>query len=64
MEIIFQIINPKIKVNIVMNYKDRRIKYFYAKKFTNLHMARNLAIKKACGEFISFLDVDDYCPKM
>lgn len=64
LEIIFWDNKSKDKSKlIVMNYKDRRIKYFYAKKFTNLHMARNLAIKKACGEFISFLDVDDYWSK-
>ncbi len=45
---------------ILKSYKDKRIKYFYAKKFTNLHIARNLAISKAKGTFICFLDVDDW----
>ena len=40
-------------------FKDKRFKYYYAKKFTNLYTARNLAIKKAKGEIITFLDVDD-----
>ena len=44
---------------ILRNFKDKRIKYFYAKKRTELHKARNLAIKKTKGEFIAFLDVDD-----
>ena len=40
-------------------FKDRRFKYYYAKKFTNLYTARNLAIKKAKGEILTFLDIDD-----
>ena len=40
-------------------FKDKRFKYFYAKKFTNLYTARNLAIKKAKGKILTFLDVDD-----
>ena len=40
-------------------FKDRRLNYYNAKKFTNLYTARNLAIKKAKGEIITFLDVDD-----
>ena len=37
---------------ILKSYKDKRIKYFYAKKFTNLHIARNLAISKAKREHL------------
>ncbi len=40
-------------------FKDKRLKYYCAKKFTNLYTARNLAIKKSSGEIITFLDVDD-----
>ena len=39
--------------------KDKRFRYFFAKKFTNLYEARNLALKKANGKFITFIDVDD-----
>jgi glycosyltransferase involved in cell wall biosynthesis len=44
-------------------FKDKRIKYFYAKKHTVLYEARNLAIKKSKGKFIAFLDVDDFWSK-
>lgn len=45
---------------IVHSYNDRRIKYFYAKNFTKLYEARDLAIKESAGDFITFLDVDDF----
>ena len=38
---------------------DNRSKYHFAPKHTTLHEARNCALKKATGEFIAFLDVDD-----
>jgi glycosyltransferase involved in cell wall biosynthesis len=46
--------------DIILSFKDKRIKYFKAKKLTTLYYARNLAIKKAKGKFITFLDVDDW----
>ncbi len=45
---------------ILDGFLDNRIKYFRAENFTKLYEARNLAIKKAQGDFISFLDVDDW----
>jgi len=48
---------------IVRSFKDKRIKYFRSKNFSSLYKARNLAIKKARGKFISFLDVDDFWVK-
>jgi glycosyltransferase involved in cell wall biosynthesis len=44
---------------IVESYSDNRIRYFYADEFTPLGKARNLAIQKAKGEFLAFLDCDD-----
>lgn len=45
---------------IFKKYTDKRFKYFLAPTSTNLSMARNLAIEKTQGEFIAFLDVDDW----
>ena len=45
--------------HIYKSFKDKRLKYYYAKKHTSLYRARNLAIKKAKGKLITFLDTDD-----
>jgi len=44
---------------ILKNNFDTRIKYFRNKKVLKLYEARNRAIKKASGTYISFLDTDD-----
>ncbi len=46
-------------LNILKEFKDKRIKIFKTKKTLNLYHARKLALKKASGKYISFLDVDD-----
>ena len=45
---------------ILKNYTDKRIKYFKSKKYLTLYKARNIAIKKAKGKYIAFLDTDDW----
>lgn len=45
--------------SIYKSFKDKRLKYYYAKKHTTLYKARNLALKKSRGKFIAFLDTDD-----
>ena len=49
--------------NIVKSIKDRRIKFYSTNKTHKLYKARNLAIKKTKGEYICFLDTDDYWNK-
>lgn len=44
---------------IVKSYDDKRICYYYAESNKPLSAARNLAIQKANGEYIAFLDSDD-----
>ena len=48
---------------IVSNFLDNRIKYFKSENYNKLYESRNLAIKKASGEYISFLDTDDMWDK-
>lgn len=44
---------------VLRQFEDDRIRYFYANKHTGLGAARAQAIKKARGIWIGFLDVDD-----
>ncbi len=48
--------------NIVKNFKDKRIKYYYS-KFVNLGVARKKAFSLCKGEYVAFLDSDDYWVK-
>ena len=46
---------------ILKSYEEPRFRYFYAPKHaTEIYEARNYALEKAQGEFIAFLDVDDW----
>ncbi len=45
---------------IVKSYQDNRIYYFYADEHVNLGHARNLAFEQTKGEWVGFLDVDDF----
>ena len=48
---------------IILEFKDKRIKYFKSKSFLKLYEARNQAIKKSNGKFVCFLDTDDWWVK-
>lgn len=45
--------------SIIKSYDDNRFHYYYAHQHVTLGEARNCAIKKAAGEYLSFLDSDD-----
>ncbi len=45
---------------IFRSYDDSRLNYFYAPTHTLLYEARNHAFEKTHGDFIAFLDVDDW----
>ena len=48
---------------IFKGYNDKRFKYYYAPQHTLLSEARNEAVKRSSGEFIAFLDTDDFWEK-
>jgi glycosyltransferase involved in cell wall biosynthesis len=59
-EIIFwDNVSTDSSAKIAQGYNNK-LKYFLTKKFTNLGEARELAVKQASGEYIAFLDCDDY----
>lgn len=47
---------------IIKSYKDKRIKY-YKQKNSGIGKTRNKGIKNALGEYIGFIDSDDYVSK-
>ena len=44
---------------IIKRFNDKRLRYFKSQKILKLYHARNLAIKKSKGKYITFLDCDD-----
>ena len=61
--IFFDNVSTDTSENIIKSYNDKRIKYYKSKKYLNLYKARNEAIKKTTGNYIAFLDVDDWWDK-
>ena len=45
--------------NIFDSFKSKKFKYFKSKKHVPLYKAKNLAIKKCKGKYITFIDSDD-----
>ena len=46
--------------NVLKKFKDDRIKYYLSNEHTSQYEARRRAVLEATGEFIAFLDVDDW----
>ncbi len=44
-------------------FKNKKFKYFFSSSHTSLYEARNLAINKSKGQFLSFVDADDMWEK-
>ena len=61
--IFYDNISKDKSLSILNQYKDNRVKIFKTNKLINLYHARNLAITKTKGKYISFLDVDDFWDK-
>lgn len=60
-EIIFwDNLSTDLSHKIFLTYNDSRFQYFKANNHTSLYEARNSAISKVNGDFIAFLDVDDW----
>jgi glycosyltransferase involved in cell wall biosynthesis len=59
-EVIFWDNQSSDESSIIFNsYSDKRFHYYLAPEHTVLGEARNLAVEKACGEWLAFLDCDD-----
>jgi glycosyltransferase involved in cell wall biosynthesis len=48
---------------IVKSFRDSRIIYILSERHTNLGEARKMAVERCSGDFIAFLDCDDYWRK-
>lgn len=48
-----------LTTDIIKSFKDKRIRYYRSEHNVALGVARNLALSKATGEYIAFLDADD-----
>ena len=61
--ILFDNLSKDNSSNIFLSYNDNRFKYFKSNSHLTLSEARNQAFLKSNGDWICFLDVDDYWHK-
>ena len=61
-EIIFWDNSSSDNSALIAKSYDQKLKYFRSDKTTLLGVARDMAIKKAHGKFVAFLDTDDLYP--
>lgn len=47
-------------IDIINSYKDKRMKLIRLKKNSGVSICRNKGIESSCGDYISFIDSDDY----
>ncbi len=52
-------------LKIVQDYaqRDARVKVFYGKKYSGVSAVRNCGLENACGDYVCFVDSDDYVSK-
>ena len=50
-------------IKSIFNYKDDRIKILSINNYGNIALSRNLGIENSIGEYVAFLDSDDYWEK-
>ena len=63
-EIIFWDNNSSDKTGeIIKSFKNKKIKYFKNQYYKKLYHSRNLAIQKCKGDYVTFLDSDDWWKK-
>jgi len=63
-EIIFWDNGSSDNSSLIAKSYDEKLKYFHSSKTTSLGIARNMAMKKASGKYVTFLDCDDlYLPE-
>lgn len=46
-------------IEILSKFSDKRIRYYKTDRLEDLYKARNLAVEKCNGKYVSFLDTDD-----
>ena len=49
----------RTSLKVVLNFNDKRIRFFKVHNHGIIAISRNKGIRLACGEWISFLDSDD-----